>query len=973
MSEAPAQRKYAAFVSYRHADNREPGRRWAEWIHQQLETYEVPRELVGTQNQRGEQIPASLYPVFRDEEELPADADLSQGIRRALEGSAVLVVLCSPRACQSRFVDDEIRTFKELGRSDRVLALLIDGEPNVDDAGPGAPGVRPATECLPHALRFGVPGPDGRVDWSQRAEPIAADARPGGLPEQGYTSAGAYGEAQKRAGGLGGRELHARTRAYAARLDLARLKVIAGVLGLPLGTLRARDAAYRVQRFRRLALTLGSLALVALVAALVAVWQGQRAQQNFERAESARQAQARQLTEASRYAHASAERALRAGRWREGVALLGRALHYQRENRAAAAHLWSALVYGQGDRDEAPVAVWSFGAPLEALAVAEDGRHLAGVTNTSALVVRDLLDGTERRAALPKAEYPGRLRVARDGSAALVERGALAWYLVRWPPPDGAVEVVTVPGTYHDCRFAPEGRDLVALGPRRGLQRLDGTTGRPLAPDTAASERWVAGSLSGDGARLLVQELGSLRLRLKSTDGTVDVTPAGPPTDQPLFALDLGPRGEFLALLGSGQLGVWGLTAGERVVAPRAGVGLWRAFAFAPDGAACVVDAAEGTLEVHTLPGGAPRRPLLHHPTQDLRATFSPDGRRVFTAGTDGAVAAWPCPSTAPGSAPLLTPRPSLHAAWIDATQAALATADAVEVWDVPARRVAAVLDTGPAPGGLALVPQGPWLAVGGPGGRIGIWDPTSGTRLREIQGLPLDIYTLRAAPRGSRLLVSGWDLANGQMEQRARVVDTTTGAPVGPDVTPERASALLGLSADGERLVAVYGRLAPSRGWHVRDGSPLPAVAPADEAHVLGGDERAGIGTLGQSPSARDDDARSVLDEATRLPASEPLGPPRSRAFWSPDGATALVLTAAGVAALYETPRPAPPGPWLDDWVAAASGLALAESGQGRELAPQERLDARARLAGARPDDPTWERLRVWWLTPPDGRPAGP
>ena len=127
----PPDRNYAVFISYRHADNKEQGRQWATWLHHTLETYEVPPDLVGRANLRGEPVPASLYPVFRDEEELPADADLSANIQRALRHSALLVVLCSPRAVESRFVADEIRVFKELGKAGHILALMIDGEPSI--------------------------------------------------------------------------------------------------------------------------------------------------------------------------------------------------------------------------------------------------------------------------------------------------------------------------------------------------------------------------------------------------------------------------------------------------------------------------------------------------------------------------------------------------------------------------------------------------------------------------------------------------------------------------------------------------------------------------------------------------------------------------------------------------------------------------------------------------------------------------
>jgi hypothetical protein len=94
------------FLSYRHADNKEEGRQWASRLHQALEGYEIPADLIGKINGNGESIPASLYPVFRDEEELPADGDLTRNIQQALENSALLVVLCSPRGgialCRSR-------------------------------------------------------------------------------------------------------------------------------------------------------------------------------------------------------------------------------------------------------------------------------------------------------------------------------------------------------------------------------------------------------------------------------------------------------------------------------------------------------------------------------------------------------------------------------------------------------------------------------------------------------------------------------------------------------------------------------------------------------------------------------------------------------------------------------------------------------------------------------------------------------
>jgi hypothetical protein len=131
---------------------------------------------VGARNERGDEIPARLYPVFRDEEELPTDAELSGPIERALRNSRFMVVICSPRSVASKFVEDEIRTFKMLGKSDRVLAMMIRGEPNAsEDAAKQREGIGPGDECFPRSLRRKVDANGSVTD--ERTEPVAADFR----------------------------------------------------------------------------------------------------------------------------------------------------------------------------------------------------------------------------------------------------------------------------------------------------------------------------------------------------------------------------------------------------------------------------------------------------------------------------------------------------------------------------------------------------------------------------------------------------------------------------------------------------------------------------------------------------------------------------------------------------------------------------------------------------------------------------
>ena len=171
-------------------------------------------------------VPKRLAPVFRDREELASATDLGMVINQALADSACQIVVCSPQAAKSHWVNEEILAFKRLRREDRIFCLIVAGEPNATDM----PG-RESEECFPPALRYHLAA-DGRLSVV-RTEPIAADARPG---KDGKSN--------------------------------AKLKLIAAVLGVGFDLLRRRDAQRRNRRvfFIACAATIGMVAATALAA-----------------------------------------------------------------------------------------------------------------------------------------------------------------------------------------------------------------------------------------------------------------------------------------------------------------------------------------------------------------------------------------------------------------------------------------------------------------------------------------------------------------------------------------------------------------------------------------------------------------------------------------------------------------------------------------------------------------------------------
>lgn len=226
--------KYWAFISYSHADEK-----WAHWLRKGLEGYRVPARLVG-QDTATCRVPKRLFPVFRDRDELPGSSELGPELQKALSQSRAQIVVCSPSAARSRWVNEEIKYYKSLGRASRVFALIVGGEPHAAD---------PARECFPEALRHAVDA-QCRVLFDRAVEPIAADARPG-----------------------------------ADGRHNAKLKIVSGILGVGFDDLKQRELSARNRRLAILSALTTGVAAVTMVLAVLAYQARNDAQRRRQQAE----------------------------------------------------------------------------------------------------------------------------------------------------------------------------------------------------------------------------------------------------------------------------------------------------------------------------------------------------------------------------------------------------------------------------------------------------------------------------------------------------------------------------------------------------------------------------------------------------------------------------------------------------------------------------------------------------------------
>lgn len=219
--------QYDAFISYRHAKIDTEA---AIYVQHWLEHFHVPGPIRKSTGKN------RINRIFRDREELPLTSNIGDDIKRALDNSEYLIVICSPRTEESEWVLREINEFLRTHDENHVLTVLAEGDPY---------------EVIPERLTWKYeedPAEDGSRSLRKvPMEPLSCDLRIG-----------------KR---------------RASRVELPRLA--AAILGCPYDSLVMRARQYRL----RITAAVLSVIFLGLTAFAVYAWRSSaRIQENYLRA-----------------------------------------------------------------------------------------------------------------------------------------------------------------------------------------------------------------------------------------------------------------------------------------------------------------------------------------------------------------------------------------------------------------------------------------------------------------------------------------------------------------------------------------------------------------------------------------------------------------------------------------------------------------------------------------------------------------
>lgn len=700
--------KYWAFISYSHRDQA-----WAEWLHHALETYRVPRRLVGRKAPAGA-VPRRLFPVFRDQEELPSSPDLSGAIDEALRQSRYLIVIASPYAAVSKWVDQEIARFRALGRGDRILCLIVDGEPHAD-LQPG----KGLLECFPPALRN-----------ADTIEPIAADVRPG---KDGKAA--------------------------------ARLKLTAGLLGVGLDELRQRE------RRRRLLQNLGAAA-VAVGAAVVlgGLWLMQQREKHEALEQQRLRAHVQTVYENGRQELLDRNQARAAvylaEAYRLGVDtpalrfMLSRAMRIVEAERAAiqtGAPISSLrfspdgkLIYSS--TTEAAGQVWDVASAKRLFGFSypwrgrfhgprfsRNGRFLyvlyvSSGSDSATLAYWDAASGQQLGKLVSAPAITHTLNPFGDGGRLVAHLAP--GYAAELVDATTAAVVRRLPGTYSTFGYSRDGRWLFS-GEDNGTVKLWSGDGARLLRTFSGLGSPVTSIDNTEDDRLVgaAGKDGSIRAWLMA-DGGLRIL-GGHPSPNPwlIFSLD----GSRLFTGAADGVRVWNTTSGALVYAAQRTGATGTHSDISSDGR-WLMQSGTSRLVMQDIQSGRELFTLDGNRGLASARDISDDDSQIATGGSDGRLVLWKTPAI-----PDVELRHPIKP----------------QLWD----------KTWPPGVAAAYSPDGGRIATGAADGMVRLWDASSHAPLREMAGDPQSVNLLSFSRDGRQIVSAGessglklWDADSGAM-----------------------------------------------------------------------------------------------------------------------------------------------------------------------------------------------------------------
>jgi WD40 repeat protein/class 3 adenylate cyclase len=425
-----------------------------------------------------------------------------------------------------------------------------------------------------------------------------------------------------------------------------------------------------------------------------------------------------------------------------------------------------------------------------AIAYSPDGALLATGGHDGMVKVWDARSGRELRALQNPGTWVYGVDFSPDGArlVAVDESG----HLTIWDVASGeTVLSLTNPsaGGFLSVRFLADGSAVLTTGYDSTAKIWDAASGRQRLLLAGHTSTLMDAAVSPDGRTLASGGVGGILKIWDLGPGrevlTLDVRPAT------VGAVAYSPDGRHLAAAAAdGKVRVWDWQAGQLVAGlttdpPHPWV---QGLAYSPDGAYLAAGAMDGVWALWDLRSGRAMATVAGHANMIFAVAISPDGLRLATTSFDGLVKVWDISrplEAGPAANAVLTFTKHIQAGttsnWTfdvafspDGRRVASAGGDAmVRVWDPATGQELLTLAGGEGcinMTGVAISPDGTLIAGAQLNGVIRLWEAATGKLVRELRGHSAGIFDLAFSRDGSMLasasmdmLAKVWDVESGQ------------------------------------------------------------------------------------------------------------------------------------------------------------------------------------------------------------------
>jgi serine/threonine protein kinase/WD40 repeat protein len=400
---------------------------------------------------------------------------------------------------------------------------------------------------------------------------------------------------------------------------------------------------------------------------------------------------------------------------------------------------------------------------LYSAAVSADARHVATAANGDVQVF-DLPSTSPRKLAFNA--YGGVMALSHDGSLLCIGND-YSTYLIDMQSQSQSERHVGLPSNSTFVSFAAQGTRLITITKGQTVTVWDTASGQQVGASVECGGSITKAKIGGDGKGLIVEvddasaeastvTRPSYRMWGRGSVGRGRSLATG---NAKIKAMTYSRDGQRLLTATDEFVQIWDVATGQALTGP---IECQNAI-FSPDGSRLLTRHHDGWT-VRDARTGPPVLPIIETEGYSPFAAYSPDGRRIVTAG-DGYIQLWDAATARPASPPFMhvigTHEPIFAAVSPDGRRALSADAALTIVWDITVSPPKPLARLGPRRPPVALFEHADLPTMSGEFSRDGklvllndgrVWEVATG-RVTAESPLSDDVYLASFSPDGARFV----------------------------------------------------------------------------------------------------------------------------------------------------------------------------------------------------------------------------